>query len=98
MTEAIITGIVAPLLAHALDRWKYGRDVAKAAKVIAPSIPNETARKIVEQAVIAKNQREIERAVEAMEREQSNHKHRLRMIESGQANFGDLHKDTSEEP
>lgn len=97
MTEAIITGLVAPLLGFVLDRWKYGRDVTKAAKVLAPSIPNETARKIAEQAVIAKNQREIERAVEAMEREQANHKHRLRMIESGHANFGDLHKDTSGE-
>lgn len=97
MTEAIITGLVAPLLGWALDRWKYGRDVSKAAKVLAPSIPNATARKIAEQAVIAKNQREIERAVEALERAQAHHKHRLALIESGQATFSDLHKDTSKD-
>jgi hypothetical protein len=97
MTEALITGIVAPLLAYALDRFRYGKQIKKAATVLAPTIPNATARKIAEQAVIAANQREIEKAVEHMQREQAAHKHRLALIERGGVNFGDLHKDTSKE-
>jgi hypothetical protein len=98
MTEAIITGILAPLIAFALDRMRYGKQIKEAARVLGPSIPNATARQIAEQAVIAANQREIEKTIATMKSEREKHEHRLKLIQRGGVNFGDLHKDTSKDP
>jgi hypothetical protein len=90
MIEILLSLLVPPVVGYVVDRWGYNRKIGKVATAISKTIPNKTARSAVEQAVIAANQKEIERAVAKLEEAQRVHRVRMAAIESGAANYGDL--------
>lgn len=88
-----IGGILATLLGgYIVDRFGYNRTIARAAQRLAPILPNKTARELAEAAVLAANQREIERHVEAQRKAAAKHEVRMAAIKAGggDVNVGNL--------
>ncbi len=92
MWEIIGAIVIGPAVAYVADRWNYHRQLSAAAHRGAVASGNRTARQLAEQAVIAANQRELERVVAKLEASMAAGKIRQAAIERGEVNFGDLHK------
>lgn len=82
MWPAIISGIIAPILALVIDRYRYGAQLKQGAKAAleiddmvkaatGKQVLPDAARKAAEQAIIIANQREVARLVEHLTGAQS---------------------------
>lgn len=92
MLEILAASLVPLVVGYIVDRWGYGRTIARGGDALAKALPDGDARTIAEQAVIAANQKEIEREIARAAKARREHEARMSAIESGSANFGDLHK------
>ena len=61
MLEILLTALLPVVVGYAVDRWGYNRTLDRAARRLAPSLPNATARELAELAIIEANKAELER-------------------------------------
>lgn len=84
MLATLLGIVITPLVAYAVDRWGYNRTIVRSAEVIAPMLPNATARELAERAVLAANQAEVEREVKRQDEQRRKHRERMQRIEAGE--------------